>query len=193
MILTDKINIATQYIKSLTKQEFQQYLLGTIAGIAILAFGASYYVYSVSASLVQEIKKLNTQTNKIKLLIAQSKKLAKEEESIQEILAKKPDFTMNSFFEQFYTKHAIKPESNWKPEEGAVIEGSRPGVKYQEIILRATFKNQTMKKLVEVLQDVYAKPIIYLKGLEITAEGQKINFELMLATKQAKKELGELE
>jgi len=192
-MIMDKINELTQYIQSLSKKEFQQYILGAIAAVALLALGTTYYIYHTSSSLSLEIKKLNTQKNKINQLIAQNSKLEKEEASIRALLDKNPDFTMLSYFETFYTKHNIKPEGNWKPEEGAIIEGSEPGVKYQEIFIRAEFKNQTMEKLVTILNDIYNEQVIYLKNLEINAENSKINFELTLATKQYKKEIGETE
>lgn len=183
-----KITQATQYIQSLSRKDFQKHLIIALSAIGLLSLGITYYVYHKTSSLTQQIKKLQTQATRIAQLVSKNDLLAREEQQIQELLESRPDFNMNTYFETFYTKHKIKPEPNWKPEEGTVIEGSKPDVKYQEIILKATFKNQTMQKLVTILQDIYNEQIIYLKGLEINAEASKINFELTLATKQYKKE-----
>ena len=59
MIITEKLAELTQFIQSLSKKEFQKYLLIAIASVAVIALGATYYVYSTSSSLVQEIKKMN--------------------------------------------------------------------------------------------------------------------------------------
>lgn len=183
-----KITQVIQYIQSLTKKNFQKQLTAVLSAIALLALGTTYYIYYKSSGLTLQIKKLNTQTNKITQLITKNEMLIDEEQKIQKLLETRRDFSMNTYFEKFYTKHKIKPEPNWKPEEGTVIDGSKPDIKYQEIILKATFKNQTMKKLVTILNDIYREQIIYLKGLEVTAAKEKINFELTLATKQYKKE-----
>jgi hypothetical protein len=187
----NKITQTLQFIQSLNKKEFQKYLLMTISSIAILALGTTYYVYHKSSNLTSQIRKLNLQTNKIAKLLSKNQFLETEEIKIQELLKSRPDFNMNTYFEQFYTKHNLKPEPNWKPEEGSVIEGSQAGISYQEIVLKAVFKNQTMQTLVTVLQDIYKEPIVYLKELEITAEKSKINFELTLATKKYKTETKE--
>jgi hypothetical protein len=186
-----KINEFITKLQSLEKKEFQKYLIIFLSTIALLSIGLLYYIYHTSSSLVQQIKKLNIQTHRIATLINKNKMLEQEERKIREILDKRPNFKMNTFFEEFYTKHNIKPETGWKPEEGAVITGTEEGISYQELILKATFKNQTMQKLVTLLQDIYKEPIIYLKSLEIEAEKTKINFELELATKKYKKEAEE--
>jgi len=190
-MIIKKFSQAIQLIQSLTKQEFQQYLAVALASVGILSLGATYYVYHKSYSLRKDIQKLNTQTNKIEELIAKNVKLSQEEEIIRKILDENPDFNMFQYFEKFRTRHNIKPEPGWKPEDGEEIIGSEPGIKYKEVILRATFKNQTMEKLVSVLQDIYKEQIVYLKSLEIAAQDSKISFELELATKQYKKEAEE--
>ena len=187
----NQISQLTTYVQSLTKKEFLQYLGAALAGVTVLAFGALFYVYSSSSSLIERIKKLNTDSNKIAQIIAQNDELRREETKIRSILDKNPNFNMSTYFERFYTKHKIKPEPNWKPESGLVIDGFQEGIKYEEIVLQATFKKQTMQKLVTLLQDIYKEPIIYLKALEISAEGKSIDFELTLATKQYKKETEE--
>lgn len=187
----EKINQIANRIHAMDRKIFNQYLLITLAAITIPVMGISYYIYSASGDLTKQIKRLNTDANKIAALFAQNERLQKEEEKIQSLFKKHPTFTMSAFFERFYAKHNMRPEAGWKPEDGAVIQGSQEGVTYQEVELRATFKNQTMQKLVTVLQDLYKDPIVYVKALDLAAEKGKINFELVLATKQYKKETEE--
>lgn len=191
-MITDQISELTKYFESLSKKQFRQYIAIALGGVALLALGTTYYIYLSSSSLVEQLNKINTTSNKINQIMAQNEELQKEEEKIRGILDNNPDFNMSTYFERFYTKHNIKPEPNWKPEEGAVIESAQEGIRYQEVVLQAMFKKQTMQKLVTLLQDIYKEPIIYLKGLEIaSAENKTINFELTLATKQYKREVVE--
>ncbi len=183
-MIKEKIEQAATFIQSLNQQEFKKYLIITLTVIGTLALISTYYVYHTNESLAKQINALNLQINKIKTLSAQSEQLLKEEESIKELIGKHPDFEMSSYFENFYTKNKITPEPNWKPEEGTVIEGSTKGVLYKEIVLMATFKNQTMQKLVTIINDIYRDKIIYLKNVDITSQGSKINFDLTIATKQ---------
>jgi hypothetical protein len=187
-MITEKVNEAVNYIQKLSRKEFNKYLITTLACVAVLSLAMTYYIYSKSSALVEEIKKLNVQSRTVEKIFAQNKVLQNEEEMIKKLLKKDPNFNMRSFFEKFYTKHKIKPEPNWKPEDGDIIPGTELGVKYQEVILRATFKGQTMQKLVTLLKEIYKDPIIYLKAIEINGEKNKINFELTLATKRYKKE-----
>ncbi|MBU1007930.1 hypothetical protein KKA53_02535 [Candidatus Dependentiae bacterium] len=191
-MITNQIAELTQYLQALSKKQLRQHITIAIAGVAVLAFSISYYIYYESSTLVAQLKKLNTTTNKIALITAQNEALQQEEIKIKAILNANPNFNMSTYFERFYTKHAIKPEPNWKPEEGAIIESTQEGIKYQEILLQATFKNQTMQKLVTLLQDIYQEPIIYLKALEVSSSPNRtISFELTLATKQYKREVVE--
>jgi len=183
-----KITELTQKIQQLEKKEFRKYLATALGVVGIVVLLSMYYIYHTSSSLIKQIRTLHKQSHQITQLLAQYKQLAFEEEKIKALLDKNPDFDMNIYFESFLAKHTIKPETTPKPEEGDIIEGSQPDAKYQEVILNATFKKQTMQKLVSILQDIYKKEIIYLKSLEIEAEKKKINFELTLATKQYKKE-----
>lgn len=192
MTTINAFNRIITFTQSASKKEFQKYLIGILAGTAILAFGLSYYIYSSSAALKDQLKGLGKTTDSITRLLAKSKQLNIEEEKIKDILDANPNFKINTYFEEFYTKHKLKPEPGWKPDESEkVIEGAQEGARYQEVTLQATFKDETMEKLVTILQDIEKEPIVYLKGLEITAEKSKINFELTLATKQYKKEVEE--
>ena len=127
-------------------------VFAALIGTAILALGATYYIYSSSSSLIEQIKKLNNDTKKINQIISQSNQLQIEEQKIREILDKNPNFNMSTYFQRFYTKHNIKPEAGWKPEPATTIEGLQGDAKYQEVVLQAMFKKQTMQKLVTLLQ-----------------------------------------
>ena len=94
-----------------------------------------------------------------------------KEERIKDLLAKNKDFNISIFFENLTNKHSITPEPNWKPETEK-IEGSDD---YEEIILQATFPNQTTEKLVAFLQDIYEEKMVYFKDLILTKEKSGIN------------------
>ena len=187
-MIIKQIEQLTNYLQALSKKEFQQYLIVGLVSIGILATGTTYYIYQKSSDLVTQLRQLNRNANNIARIVARHEKLQDREQNIITMLEKYPAFNINSYFERFYTKHKITPEPNWKPEEGAVIIGSQENVKFQEIILQATFKNQTMQKLVELLQDLYKETIVYIKELEVRRENTKITIELTLATQQYKKD-----
>jgi len=188
VIIIEKLSELIKFIQSLNKKEFQQYMLATLSAIALLSLGISYYTYNKSSTLAGEVKKLNRQANRVAGILSKNTMLQQEEGKIRSLLEKNPNFSMKAYFEKFYTKHGISPKPESRTSQGPEIEGSEKGIKYQETVMQATFKKQTMKKLVDMLTDLYRDPIVYLKGLEITAENKKINFEMTLATKQYKKE-----
>lgn len=186
------INIANHFQK-LSKKEFQQYLIAILLGVGGIAIASMYYIYSQSSKQKERIQQLNKNYNQITDILAQNEQLQKEEQHVREILDKQTNFNMRSHFERFYTKHKTTPEAGWEPEYGEPIEGTEEDIKFQEIILRAKFNNQTMQTLISLLQDIYSEEIIYLKGLDLTIKESKIDFELTIATKQYKKESEETE
>jgi len=107
--------------------------------------------------------------------------MTKEEQRLKDILDKNKDFTMPGFFEQFCREQNIVPEQGWNPLSEPVND------KFDEIILKATFKGLSTEKLVKIIEALDKKEIVYIKQLEIHNEGEnKINVDLTLATKKYK-------
>jgi len=170
------------YLQALTKKEFHQYLSVAVSVLIAIVIGTSYYIHNTSSSLKSHLERINTLSAKATQLIKQNDRMAQEIQYVRTLLNNNKTFNMSTDFEEFCKRNQVTPEAGWKAEVEEKIEGSD----FEEVILRATFKNQTMQKLVELLQDIYKKEMVYLKGLEITNEGKKITLELTLATKQYK-------
>ncbi len=178
------IDDAIEYITLLSEKDFKRQL-GIILGIASLsAFGLVYYIYSKSASYQAGYKQLISQVQKTKQIMQENAVLQREEDRIQDMLEKNRDFSLKSYFEQFYREHKITPEPNWDTTINP-IEGNEA---FEEVILPATFRNETTKKLVRILDDLDKKEIVYLKELVIKKEEEKtITFEITLATKKMRR------
>lgn len=167
------------FIQNLNKKEFQRYLIIALSCIGLLMGSVIFYIYRSSSHLVAEIKKIERFGNKAAEILSEHEKLQKEEERIQVLLDKYKNFDIQGDFEQFFKEQNIVPEAGW----GTTIETINP--KFDEIILSASFRNQTTQKLVEFLQKLDEKEIVYIKNLTIRSEkNKKITFDISIATKK---------
>ena len=179
----------TQLVQTLNKKELQKYLIALLGCMLLIVGGISYYIYTTSSSLAHQLKQINTLSAQARYFIKQNDQMAEEMQYIRTLLDKNKGFNISTDFEEFCKTHNVTAEAGWKAEIEERIEGSD----FEEVVLRATFKNQNMQTLVTLLSDVYKKEMVYLKGLEILNENKKITFELTLATKQYKTETQEAE
>jgi hypothetical protein len=175
------------FIRSLSKKDFHKYLMVFMGAVAFCVLGASYYVYRLSTKRLKQFEVTTKFAKQSAKLIQKNEQLQEKEERIKDLLAKNKDFNISIFFENLTNKHSITPEPNWKPETEK-IEGSDD---YEEIILQATFPNQTTEKLVAFLQDIYEEKMVYFKDLILTKEKSGINCTITLATKKYKAVLEE--
>jgi len=172
------------YIQNLNKKDFDKYLALFISGLILLIIFIIYYIHTTSNNLIYKInfnKKLSLKTEKI---INNYQRLKSEENKLLKLLEKNKDFNIKTYFEQFCSQYQIIPESNWE-----TTTRSFPGnEKFDEISLTATFKNQTTKDLVNLLEAFDKKEIIYVKELSITSEQDKtITINITIATKKYKR------
>jgi len=170
------------YIQNLEHKKFQRYMLIALLGIALLVGGIMYFIYDKKSDLINQIKQLNALSTKALTVIDDNRKMAQDEMRFQEIIARNKEFTIKGFFEQFCKDQDITPEAGWGDVSSEAISD-----KLDEIVLKATFKNQTTEKLIQILNVLDQKEILYIKELVIKTEAPgKITFDLTLATKKYK-------
>ena len=175
------------YLQSLSKKQIQQYFLAFFAGTLFVTLGSIYYIHSKSIDLLNEIKRLDVLANKSISILEDNQRMDSEEQRIQSLLDQNKDFNINSYFESFCQAQNL-PSQGWGDSKTEEIND-----KFDEISLRATFKNQTTEKLVKILDELYKNDIIYIKNLSIKQESdkqspeKKISFDITIATKAMKR------
>ena len=178
------INKLENFIRPLSKKDFQRYFIIFIATMSLLILGIHYYIYNISSGYIKKLEIINKQARLTSKLVAQYEQLQEEEKTIKKLLEKNKDFNMSTFFENITNKHGITPEPHWKPESES-IESSE---EFEEIVLNTTFKNLTTQKLVTFLSDIYEEKMVYFKDLTITKEEAGIDCNITLATKKHRME-----
>lgn len=174
------------YLQSLSKKEIQQYIFVFLCGTLFVALGTIYYIHSKSIALLGEIKKLEVLANKSIGILEENQNMDEEERRIQVLLDQNKDFNIKSYFESFCQAQGL-PNQGWSDSRTEEIND-----KFDEISLRASFKNQTTEKLVKVLDELYKNKIIYIKNLNVKQESgksaseKKISFDITIATKAMK-------
>lgn len=177
----DAINKFATYLQDLPRKKFQQYLLLSIGGIALATGLLIYIIYQKKASLIQYTINLGKLSEKSAKIIGQNRTMTLEEQHIRDTIEKNKGFSMASFFEQFCREQNIAPEAGWEPHIEPVND------RFDEVVLPATFKNQTTKNLITILSALTQKDIVTIKELRIrTQPDRKITFDLTLASKKLK-------
>ena len=176
------------YIIKLKDKEFQQYMIAILAGITLICCGTIYVTYSRSKGHIITIKQLKKLEQKSYMILSDNQKIQLEEDRIQKLIEQNKEFSIKTYFEKFTREHNAAPEANWDTTVNP-IEGND---KFDEVVLPATFKKQTTKTLVTLLDALDKNEIVYLKEVAIThEEGQKISFTLTIATKKPKRQIEE--
>lgn len=172
-----------KYLQNFNKKNFDRYLILFLSGILVSTSFITYYVYSQSASLVIDLKKLEELVNKTTHIISENEKLQQKETQLQQRLEQYKEFDIRTSFEKFYIEQKLNPEPDWG---GNVVQQPLEGnEKFDEVVLSATFKNLTTQTLVNLLSALDKQEIIYIKALTIKNESNKnITINITLATKK---------
>jgi hypothetical protein len=171
---------------TITHQSSKQHqlFLATVIGTVLVGLsGIIYFLYMQRDADVATLIDLQEASKKNNTLIAKSDKIKAEEERIKALLEENKGFSIKTFFETLTREQKLTAEAGWDTEIRS-IEGNDT---FDEIVLSATFKNQTTQALVALLGVLDNNEIVYIKELEIKKEAKKtIAFTLTIATKKRK-------
>ncbi len=175
----------------LKSDDFKKYLIGGLAAVAILSFGALFYIRTTSSALSASIKNLHKLAAESDNLINQYEKIKKEEDDLAQLLEKNKDFTsLKSYFEQFIKQNQLTPEAGWA--ETATIIPSAEIDKFEKEEIEAVFKNKTTQQVVQLIDVIEKNPMIHLSQVTITPEGHALTAALTIsAMRESKKSLEE--
>ncbi len=172
-----------QTITQQTSKQHQVFLISVMSVAFASIGGIIYFLYTQRATDVATLIALQEVSQKNNVLIGKSEKVRAEAERISGLLEENKGFSIKTFFESLTQEQKLKPEQGWGTEIRS-IEGNDT---FDEIILNATFKNQTTQALVGLLGVLDNNEIVYLKEVEIKKETPKtITFVLTIATKKRK-------
>lgn len=179
-------NQIIKHIQKLNKKDFEKNLTMFLAIITMISFGGIYFIYTEKEELINKIKATKRLVLKTSNLVQTYEKMQKEEDKLQKLLEQEKDFNIKTYFEEFCSKQQITPEGNWE----AITQELPGSEKFDESVISATFNNQTTKKLIDILQALNEKTIVYIKDLIIKSEdNKKISFDITIATKKFKRSI----
>jgi hypothetical protein len=169
-------------LQELSKKEFERYLIIFLAIVLVTALGIVYYISSTSTGYIEQITSLQRLSDKTALVLAENDQLLQEQQRIQALFEQEKDFNIKSYFELFCKQQNITAEAGWDTTSSDI------GDKFTETILQATFKGQSMQKIVQVIDALDKKETTYIKEVTIRSEpNQKITTELRIGTVRPKK------
>ncbi|MBD3231700.1 hypothetical protein GF322_03485 [Candidatus Dependentiae bacterium] len=169
------------YLQSLNKKDFERYLAIFLITVTILVLLINYYIYSKSSNLLDKIKNMETTVRKTTKIIQEYEELESKEQELQKLLEQNRDFSIKAFFEEFCSQNQILPVPGWEAITQPLLGSDR----FDEVVISATFKNQTTQKLVNILDLLEKTEMVYIKELVIKkTDNKKIDFDLTIATKK---------
>jgi transcription initiation factor IIF auxiliary subunit len=169
------------FITKLDTRKFLAYLGSFLGGVLLVTGGISYYFYYKSSSLVETIKHYQKLSNEAQETSYLYHIIHERKKMILDALAHEKNFELKSFFEAFCKENNLKPELNWVTTT-TEIEGNET---LEEVALQATLTKFTMQKLVNLLEILTKKDLVYIKNIKIEKEsaGQStISVDITLAT-----------
>ncbi len=170
------------FLQELSKKEFERYLLIFLGIVVIISLGIVYYISSTCASYVEQITNLQRLSDKTAYVLAENEQLLLEQQRIQTLFEQEKDFDIKVYFEQFCKQQNIAAQAGWNTSSTDI------GDKFTETVLQATFKGQTMQKIVQIIDALDKKETTYLKEVTIRSEpNQKVTAELRIGTVRPKK------
>ncbi|MFA6527572.1 MAG: hypothetical protein WCT20_04065 [Candidatus Babeliales bacterium] len=169
------------FIQQMGKKEFERYLGITLGSVIVLTGIIIYSIHCKSEDLIDRMKRTDIFAQKISTILTTYEKMKTEEDKYQNMIEKHKDFTLNGTFEQLCREQNITPEPGWVSRTDSINE------KFDEISLPATFKGLTTEKLVNFLDALDKKELIYVKEVKIKNTGSKqISCEITIATNKYK-------
>lgn len=169
-------------LQELSKKEFERYLVIFLAAVLAVALGIVYYISSTSSEYVNQIITLQRLSDQAARVLAENDQLLQEQQRIQSLFEQEKDFNIKSYFEQFCKQQNITAEAGWDADSSDI------GDKFTETVLHATFKGQSMQKIVQIIDALDKKETTYLKEVIIRSEpNQRITTELRIGTVRPKK------
>jgi len=175
------LNNLAQQIQYLNKKDFQKYISIFLGVIALLIGGMIYYIYSTSEELVSDITRLKRLEQDSVSIRSDITEINIEQERVEQLLEENSNFNIKRYFEEFCKESNINPEAGW---DTSIVELNP---QFDEVTLDATFKKQSMKLLVTILEKLDKKQIVSVKRLIVKKEKDKtITFDITLATLQKK-------
>ena len=144
-----------------------------------------YKYYSNMNSLIKQINFTNAMRNETKELLARNLAVKKQKEKVDEVLDSDKNFRIMHYFDDL-TKQ-LRISQYVKEDKQINIESKQD---YNEIALTAKINNINMKQLVDLLQSIENKEIVFTKKLDITKSEKLpvIDVDIVIATLQAKTE-----
>jgi hypothetical protein len=179
MFMIDSIQ---SFIESLEERDFYKYLalvLTTIIGLILLIF---FMYYRATNTINNRITTINDLRDNVQQILTAAKKVKKQREQIDTILAQDENFRLGAYFDKTLTSLRLSEKRQAVDYSHIDHTGT-----YRENILKAKLTDMTMKDLCELLDDIEKNPRVYSKELDITKSRKgNLDINLTIATLEPK-------
>jgi hypothetical protein len=147
---------------------FFYYMIGYLAGCALLFTLIVFYYYSSMGALQRKIKNINNSREEVLAILDKSALVQQQRLMVEETLAKDTDFKIAGYFKNLLIKLNIKDKEVAEETSTTDLEEN-----YRKSELNAKFEDMTMKELTELLQEIEQNSRIATNRIDITKSKKK--------------------
>jgi hypothetical protein len=156
------------FINKTDSKTFFYYIIGYLAGCALLFSLIIFYYYSSINGLQKKIKNINSSREEVLTILEKYSLVQQQRLMVEETLAKDTDFKIAGYFLKLLTKLNLKEKEVAEETTTTDLEEN-----YRKSELNAKFEDMTMKELTELLQDIEQNSRIATNRLEIIKSKKK--------------------
>ena len=156
------------FINKTDSKTFSYYIIGYVAGSALLCICIIFYYYRSIGALQKKIKNINVAREEVLVILEKESSVRQQRSAVEETLAKDTDFKIGGYFKNLLIKLNLKDKEIAEETSTADLEE-----KYRKSELSAKFEDMSMKELTELLQEIEQNSRIATNRLEITKSKKK--------------------
>ena len=156
------------FISKTDSKTFFYYIIGYLAGCALLFTLIIFYYYSSLGTLQKKIKSINASREEVLAILEKYSLVQQQRLMVEETLAKDTDFKIAGYFLKLLTKLNIKDKEVAEETTTTDLEEN-----YRKSELNAKFEDMTMKELTELLQEIEQNSRVATNRIDITKSKKK--------------------
>lgn len=157
--------------------KFQKYILLGVLFIFLSLGALTIYLNHIGN---KSLTRLNAKRKDLSGLLGKWNNIKSQQKSVELSLEKNKNFKLGAYINNLITENNLEAKTsspNIQPLQKTL---------YEEVSQILTVNNANTKILVQLLEQIENKELVYIKKLEITPQGKSISFAITLATLQQK-------
>jgi len=166
------------FISELDQSEFRKFMVIYVAAFLVCSGGLIFFYVSQEVGTQEQLKKLNKARKKVQKVLTDYQKVAKQKESVAQILSADKNFYLQQFTQSALQAVDIESSTVGKVSSKSLRNG------YTEESVAVQLSNVNTQELCALLQNIEQASRVYVKKVTINRDvgATAINVNMEIAT-----------